>query len=85
MVMFMLVTLVILVTLVTLFQSYIQFYRAECITVSGFFFISVLKIKKNNKMHPEHLQIIGRARTHLQTFGQLCCDCVCVSECLYVC
>ena len=33
-------TLVILftpVTLVTLFQSYIQFYRAECITVSGFF------------------------------------------------
>ena len=33
-------TLVILftpVTLVSLFQSYIQFYRAECITVSGFF------------------------------------------------
>ena len=33
-------TLVILftpVTLVTLFQSYNQFYRAECITVSGFF------------------------------------------------
>ena len=33
-------TLVILftpVTLVTRFQSYIQFYRAECITVSGFF------------------------------------------------
>ena len=25
-----------LVTLVTLFQSYIQFYRAKCITVSGF-------------------------------------------------
>ena len=24
-------------TLVSLFQSYIQFYRAECITVSGFF------------------------------------------------
>ena len=34
------VTLVILftpVTLVSLFQSYNQFYRAECITVSGFF------------------------------------------------
>ena len=30
-------TPVTLVTLVTLFQSYIQFYRAECITVSGFF------------------------------------------------
>ena len=29
-------TPVTLVTLVTLFQSYIQFYRAECITVSGF-------------------------------------------------
>ena len=25
------------VTLVTLFRSYNQFYRAECITVSGFF------------------------------------------------
>ena len=25
------------VTLVTLFRSYDQFYRAECITVSGFF------------------------------------------------
>ena len=32
-----LVTLVTLVTVVTLFQSYIQFYRAKCITVSGFF------------------------------------------------
>ena len=29
-------TPVTLVTLVTLFQSYIQFYRAKCITVSGF-------------------------------------------------
>ena len=32
-----LVTLFKPVTLVTLFQSYNQFYRAECITVSGFF------------------------------------------------
>ena len=31
-----LVILFTLVTLVSLFQSYIQFYRAECITVSGF-------------------------------------------------
>ena len=30
-------TPVTLITLVTLFQPYIQFYRAECITVSGFF------------------------------------------------
>ena len=30
-------TPVTLVTLVTLFRSYNQFYRAECITVSGFF------------------------------------------------
>ena len=29
-------TPVTLITLVTLFQPYIQFYRAECITVSGF-------------------------------------------------
>ena len=29
-------SVVTLVTLVTLYQSYIQFYRAECITVSGF-------------------------------------------------
>ena len=27
------------VTLVTLFRSYNQFYRAECITVSGFFIV----------------------------------------------
>ena len=30
-------TPVTLITLVNLFQPYIQFYRAECITVSGFF------------------------------------------------
>ena len=32
-------TPVTLMTLITLFQSYIQFYRAECITVSGFFLL----------------------------------------------
>ena len=43
-------TLVILftpVTLVTLFRSYNQFYRAECITISGFF---VSQRQKENKM-----------------------------------
>ena len=37
-----LVILFTLVTLVSLFRSYNQFYRAECITVSGFFCIGVI-------------------------------------------
>ena len=37
MMMVILFTPVTLITLFTLFQPYIQFYRAECITVSGFF------------------------------------------------
>ena len=36
------------VTLVTLFSSYNQFYRAECITVSGFFSKIVCKINSVN-------------------------------------
>ena len=40
------VILVTLVTLVTLFQSYIQFYRAECITVSGFLCFVVVQRQK---------------------------------------
>ena len=40
-----LAALFMLATLVTLFQSYNQFYRGECITVSGFF-MCVLKFKQ---------------------------------------
>ena len=33
---------------VTLFRSYNQFYRAECITVSGFFFLEMIDADPRN-------------------------------------
>ena len=48
-----LVTLVILVTLVTLFRSANQFYRAECITILGFF--SCLLQTNQDQVFPSHM------------------------------
>ena len=45
---FTLVTLVTLITLVTLFRSANQFYRAKCITISGFFFVEVWELLGQN-------------------------------------
>ena len=49
-------TPVTLITLVTLFQPYIQFYRAECITVSGFF---IKEWKNKNNHFPKWLQLVS--------------------------
>ena len=49
-------TPVTLITLVTLFQPYIQFYRAECITGSGFLTISF----QNTSIARETLPLHGK-------------------------
>ena len=48
-----LVILFTLVSLVTLFRSYNQFYRAECITVSGFFNYNTRMVDKSTKTAPK--------------------------------
>ena len=48
------------VTLVTLFRSYNQFYRAECITVSGFFLTTSLRCFTNSTSGIKTNKFIGR-------------------------
>ena len=62
-----LVNLVTLVTLVTLFRSANQFYRAECITVSGFFIeylsnknILICMVYRIDKTHSMYLCKLGK-------------------------
>ena len=55
------------VTLVTLFQSYDQFYRAECITVSGFFPQSVATLFLPDCFSYEKVQATGFSGNAIRT------------------
>ena len=71
-------TLVILfmpVTLVNQFQSYNQFYRAECITVSGFFYCNIfIRCYYHfyiNRIYNSYIYLSIRKSTRLFSQGQV--------------
>ena len=53
------------VTLVTLFRSYDQFYRAECITVSGFLINKIMNTAPVIKQSDWYLVVLGQKKAVL--------------------
>ena len=66
------------VTLVTLFRSYNQFYRAECITISGFFLYTDLNVD-TNLFHLQCPFLSWTRGCNVRSFKRLACDLSCKS------